>query len=114
MNFFCELLSKSLSTDLEEFLKVANEKYDDQTLENSDTDTHSFDPKSKVSKLPPQSENSDSDAPEIPTEDFIEGFFCTTFTVNSAKPFTCQKLCRRDAYALDVPGNQVTILLAEN
>ena len=96
---------------MEEFLKVANEKYDDQTLENSDTDTHSFDPKSKVSKLPPKSENSDSDAPEIPTEDFIEGFF-TTLTVNSANPFTCRKLCRRDAYA--VPGNQVTILLAEN
>merc|ERR1712227_376522 len=65
-------MGKSLSTDLEEFLKVANEKYDDQALENSDTDTNSFDPKSKVSKLPPQSENSDSDAPEIPTEDFIE------------------------------------------
>ena len=99
---------------MEEFLKVTNEKYDDQTLENSDTETYNFDPKSKVSKLPPQSENSDADAPEIPTEDFIEGFFCTTFTVNSANPFTCQKLSRRDAYAFDVPGNQVTILLAKN
>ena len=54
---------------------MTNEEYADQTLENSDTETYNFDPKSKVSKLPLKSENSDSDAPEIPTEDFIEGFF---------------------------------------
>ena len=50
---------------MEEFLKVTNEKYDDQTLENSDTETYNFEPKSKVKKLPPQSIDSDSDAPEI-------------------------------------------------